>query len=81
MAESRTVSFRLDRETAGALRALESSGLGRSEAIRQALVEAAQRRRAPDALAEEVRRVAADEEDRREKARIAEELDEISEPW
>lgn len=64
-----------------ALRLLEAQGRTRSEAIRTALREAAAARRTRSALRAEAARLAADEDDRREMAAIAEELDEISEPW
>lgn len=73
--------MRIDEESMRALRLLEAQGRTRSEAIRTALREAAAARRTRRALRAEAARLAADEDDRREMAAIAEELDEISEPW
>jgi hypothetical protein len=81
MANGRAISVRLDDEASSALRVLESSGMSRSDAIRQALVAAAKQREQSDALRREVEAVARDEDDRREVAVIMEILDEISEPW
>lgn len=78
---TRTISVRIDEESMRALRLLEAQGRTRSEAIRTALHEAAAARRTRRALHAEAARLAADEDDRREMAAIAEELDEISEPW
>jgi Arc/MetJ-type ribon-helix-helix transcriptional regulator len=75
------ISIRLDDEAAAALRALERSGLSRSDAVRRALVAAASEQTRRDALVAEVERIAGSEADRREKAAISALLDEISEPW
>lgn len=60
---SRAISVRLSDDAARALEALESTGLTRSEAIRQALVDSA-RRLGRESLAAEANRLAADPEDR-----------------
>jgi Arc/MetJ-type ribon-helix-helix transcriptional regulator len=77
----KVISVRLDPAAAAALRRLEGAGLSRSEAVRRALLAAAERQASREELIAEVRAVAADEDDRREKAAISDLLDEISEPW
>ncbi len=64
------ISIRLDEEAEKALRLLTRSGRTQSEAVREALIEAAERHR-PRALAEEAERLAADPEDRAEMAEVA----------
>ena len=81
MPTGHSISVRLDREAAAALRTLEQAGMSRSEAVRHALMAAVQAREQRGALAREVAALAADEQDRSEKAAIAAALDEISEPW
>ena len=66
----RAISIRLDREADSALRLLTRSGRTQSEAVREALIEAAERRR-PPALAADAERLAADPEDRAEMAEVA----------
>ncbi len=66
----RPISIRLDEEAEKALRLLTRSGRTQSEAVRDALIEAAERRR-PRALADEAERLAADPEDRAEMAKVA----------
>jgi Arc/MetJ-type ribon-helix-helix transcriptional regulator len=65
------ISVRLDDDALRALAQLEASGLTRSEAIRKALVELADRLRKRKALAEEVAALEADEDDRREMLEVA----------
>ena len=65
------ISVRLDDEAARALRALESTGMSRSEAIRSALVDAARRLRLRSELAAEVARLEADSDDRDEMLAVA----------
>jgi Arc/MetJ-type ribon-helix-helix transcriptional regulator len=65
------ISVRLDDEALRALGQLQASGLSRSEAIRQALVDSAARLRKRKALAEEVAALEADEDDRREMREVA----------
>lgn len=68
---SRAISIRLDEEAARALARLEASGLNRSEAIRSALVESAQRLRQRQEIAAEVAALEADEADRAEMMEVA----------
>ena len=68
---SRAISVRLDDEALRALHRLEATGLTRSAAIRQALLDAAERRRRQDAVAAEVRALEADEHDRTEMLEVA----------
>ena len=65
------ISVRLDDEALRALGQLQASGLSRSEAIRQALVDSAARLRKRKALAEEAAALEADEDDRREMREVA----------
>ncbi len=60
------VSVRLDDEAQRALSTLESSGLSRSEAIREAILMSAAALRRKKALREEMAALEADEDDRRE---------------
>ena len=68
---SQAISVRLDDEALRALGSLEATGLSRSEAIRTALMQAAQRLRDRRALAEEVAALEADETDRAEMLAVA----------
>jgi len=65
------ISVRLDEEAARALRALESAGMSRSEAIRSALIESARRLRRSSDLAAEVAGLEADSQDRDEMRAVA----------
>ena len=65
------ISVRLDDEALRALTQLEATGLTRSEAIRQAIIDSAQRRRKRGKLAGEVAALEADEADRREMLEVA----------
>jgi predicted transcriptional regulator len=65
------VSVRLDAETVQALAQLEATGLSRSEAIRQAILDSAARLHRRAALAAEVAGLEADEDDRREMLEVA----------
>jgi len=65
------ISVRLDDEALRALGQLQASGLSRSEAIRQALVDSAARLSKRKVLAEEVAALEADEDDRREMREVA----------
>ena len=60
------VSVRLDDEAQRALSTLESSGLSRSEAIREAILMSAAALRRKQALRQEMAALEADEDDRRE---------------
>jgi len=66
----RAISVRLDREASQALDQLTRDGRDRSEAIREALVEAAARRQR-STIAAEASELAADPEDRAEAADVA----------
>lgn len=65
------ISVRLDEKAEQALRALESSGLSRSEAIRSALIHSARRLRRSAELTAEVAALEADEADRDEMLAVA----------
>jgi len=68
---AQAISVRLDDEATRALRALESTGMSRSEAIRSALIDAARRLRLRSELAAEVARLEADSDDRDEMLAVA----------
>jgi predicted transcriptional regulator len=68
---SSAISVRLDAEALRALAQLEASGLSRSEAIRQAIIDSASRLQRRAALAAEVAALEADEDDRREMLVVA----------
>ena len=74
------ISVRLDDDAARALQVLESSGLSRSDAIRAALVESAERLGRRSALAAEVAALEADEEDRAEMLAVAELMESLHGP-
>src|SRR5207244_2106717 len=61
---AKAISVRLDDDAERALRALEASGLSRSEAIRASLLASAQRLRRGKDLAAEAAALEADEDDR-----------------
>ncbi|MEK6278202.1 MAG: hypothetical protein AABM29_09340 [Actinomycetota bacterium] len=71
------ISFRPDSAAAEALAYLEERGFARSEAIRLALVELADRARR-DRIRREVAEISADPEDRAEKKRITELMDSLA---
>jgi Arc/MetJ-type ribon-helix-helix transcriptional regulator len=68
---ARAISVRLDDDAERALRALEASGLSRSEAIRTSLLASAERLRRGKALAAEAAALEADESDRAEMLSVA----------
>ncbi len=68
---ARAVSVRLDDEALRALARLEATGLSRSQAIRKALLDAAERLERRESLAAEVRALEADEADRMEMLEVA----------
>jgi predicted transcriptional regulator len=68
---ARAISVRLDDEALKALAQLEAMGLNRSQAIRKAVMDAAERLRRREALAAEVKALEADEVDRQEMLDIA----------
>ena len=78
---TKAVSVRLDDEALRALAQLEASGRTRSDAIRDAIVEAAARRRRADTLRAEVEAIAADPDDRREMAAVANLMEDLREAW
>jgi hypothetical protein len=78
---SRIVRARLDEASRLALSVLMNQGRTESEAIRTALVEAADRRRQAESLAEEARRLAADPKDRAEIQAIMAGFESIEPDW
>jgi Arc/MetJ-type ribon-helix-helix transcriptional regulator len=79
MAE-RAVSVQLDEAALRALEQLVADGRTQSDAVRIALVEAAARRPSRS-LRVEAMRLAADPDDRREKAKVLAAVDELRAPW
>lgn len=77
---ARAISVRLDDEAERALRALEASGLTRSEAIRSALVDSARRLRRSSELAAEVAELESDEADRAEMMAVASLMESLRAP-
>lgn len=75
---SRSLHVRLDDSSAAALSVVRNDGLSDSEAVRTALREAAARRRARSSIVAEVRRLAADEEDREEMQIVREQMVELA---
>lgn len=65
------ISVRLDEQAEQALRALEASGLSRSDAIRSALIHSARRLRRSAELAAEAAALEGDEADRQEMLAVA----------
>jgi Arc/MetJ-type ribon-helix-helix transcriptional regulator len=65
------LSVRLDDQATRPLRALEASGLSRSDAVRAALIEAAQRLRRRSEIAAAVAALEVDPEDRAEMSTVA----------
>jgi hypothetical protein len=76
----RSLHVRLDDASVAALTIVRGDGLTDSEAVRTALQEAAARRRVRSAIRDEVRRVAADANDREEMRIIREQLAELAPP-
>jgi Arc/MetJ-type ribon-helix-helix transcriptional regulator len=74
------ISVRLDDEAERALERLEATGLSRSEAIRSALVAAADRLRRRSTLAAEVAALEADEADREEMSTVASLMESLRAP-
>lgn len=77
---ARAISVRLDDEADKALRALEATGLTRSQAIRTALVGEVRHRRRSHELAAEVAALEADETDREEMLAVAELMEALRAP-
>jgi hypothetical protein len=78
---AKAVSVRLDDEALRALARLEATGLNRSQAIRKAVVDAAERLRRREAFAVEVRALEADESDRQEMLEVAALMETLGAPW
>jgi hypothetical protein len=78
---SRTVRARLDEPSEQALATLMREGRNESEAVRIALVEAGQRRLRRSALADEVRRLAADPADAAERRAVMKDMDAVEADW
>jgi predicted type IV restriction endonuclease len=68
----RAISVRLDEAAMKALSRLEAAGMSPSQAIRRALIEAAERLQKREALVAEVAALAADDADRAEMLVVAE---------
>ena len=68
---TKAISVRLDDDAERALRALEASGMTRSEAIRSSLLASAERLRRSRDLAAEAAALEADEADREEMQSVA----------
>lgn len=78
---SRVVRARLDQRSEQGLDVLMREGMNESEAVRSALIEAGQRRHRRSALAEEVRRLAADDVDRAARERVMADMDAVAADW
>ena len=74
------ISVRLDDDALRALKKLEATGLSRSEAVRQALLGAAQRLRSKEALAAEVAELDADDADQAEMRAVAAFMESVRAP-
>jgi predicted transcriptional regulator len=77
---ARAISVRLDDEALKALAQLEAMGLNRSQAIRKAVMDAAERLRRREALAAEVKALEADEADRQEMLEVAALMESVRAP-
>lgn len=77
---SRAISVRLTDDALRALARLEATGMSRSDAIRLALVQAADQLDERAALAAEVARLEADERDRAEMLEVAEMMERLRAP-
>jgi len=77
---AKAISVRLDDEAERALRALEATGLTRSEAIRTALLGEVRHRRRSHELAAEVASLEADETDREEMRAVAQLMEALRAP-
>jgi hypothetical protein len=78
---AKAVSVRLDDDALRALARLEASGLTRSQAIRDALIETADRRQRAAALRAEAAAIAGDADDQREMAEVARDMEDLRDPW
>ena len=77
---TKAISVRLDVEAERALRAIEATGVSRSEAIRSALLASADRLRRGRDLATEVAALEADEADRAEMLSVAALMESVRAP-
>jgi hypothetical protein len=77
---ARSLHVRLDDASAAALEVVRAGGLTDSEAVRTALREAAARRRARSSIRAEVRKLAANADDRAEMRLVREQLAELAPP-
>jgi hypothetical protein len=75
---ARSLHVRLDESSEAALRVVRDAEMSDSEAVRAALLESAARRRTRSALAAEVERLAADDEDRAEMELVREQMAELA---
>lgn len=75
---NRSLHVRLDDSSAAALRVVRGDARSDSEAVRNALQEAAARRRSRSSIAEEVERLAVDEADRAEMRVVREQMAELA---
>ena len=75
---ARSLHVRLDDASAAALDVVRAGELSDSEAVRTALREAAARRRLRSAVRDEVKRLAADKDDREEMRGIREQLAQLA---
>lgn len=75
---SRSLHVRLDDSSAAALQVVRGGAMSDSEAVRTALREAAARRRTRSSIAEEVKRLAADDADRAEMQAVREQMAELA---
>ena len=78
---SRVVRARLDDPSEEALASLMREGRNESEAVRTALIEAGRRRRRRSELANEVRRLADDPADTKERRAIMADMEAASADW
>jgi Arc/MetJ-type ribon-helix-helix transcriptional regulator len=78
---ARIVHARLDEASERALGVLMREGRNESEAVRAALVEAGQKRARRSALAEDVRRLAADPHDAEVRRAVMADMDAVSADW
>lgn len=78
---STPLSVRLDDEAERALAELQTDGSSRSEAIRQALLMAAEARRSRAAIHTEAELLANDPQDVELMRRVREEMEDLAAPW
>lgn len=74
------ISIRLDEEAVRALAILQAAGRTRSDAVRQAILDSAERMRSFESLRAEAAALEADEDDRREMLAIAAFMAEMAPP-